>query len=219
MKCPAFVIGVACAFLTGCAETGEVKLFNGRDLAGWTVLKEEHFASAGKVYASDGALHLEAGRDMTGVTWTGRPPTDDYEIALQAMKVDGDDFFCGLTFPVGGEFATLIVGGFGGRVVGLSNVNGCAADQNETTKVMDFAKGRWYSIRLRVAGGYVEAWIDDEAVIELGRGDKKFSVWAQQEPARPLGINTWCTHGAEREIVLRRLRSTSLARGVSEAAR
>lgn len=199
-----------CAALGGCAQVGQprvVKLFNGRDLTGWRVPREEFYSAAGKVYAAGGAMHLEAGHDMTGAAWTGAPPTDEYEIELEAMRVAGEDFFCGLTFPVGRQFATLIVGGWGGQVVGISNIDGQAANENETTQGIEFAKGRWYPIRLRVAEGYVEVWIDGKQVIELERGTKQFGIWAQQEDVRPLGLNTWCTHGAMRNIILRRLRA------------
>ena len=54
---------------------------------------------------------------MTGVTYQGQFPKTDYEVSLEAMRVDGVDFFCGMTFPVRSEFCTLIVGGWGGEVV------------------------------------------------------------------------------------------------------
>ena len=49
----------------------------------------------------DGQILLHFGSEMTGITWTGELPRIDYEIKLEAMRVDGTDFFCGLTFPVG----------------------------------------------------------------------------------------------------------------------
>ena len=57
----------------------------------------------------------------------------DYEVTLEAMRVDGNDFFCGMTFPAGKDPCTLIVGGWGGTVVGLSSINGMDASENETT--------------------------------------------------------------------------------------
>lgn len=60
-------------------------------------------------------------------------PVMNYELSLEAMRVDGSDFFCGLTFPVGSNFCSFIVGGWGGGVVGLSSLNSEDASQNETT--------------------------------------------------------------------------------------
>ena len=58
---------------------------------------------------------------MTGITWTNEVPTNNYEISLEAMRVEGSDFFCALTFPVGNDPCSFIVGGWGGGVVGLSS--------------------------------------------------------------------------------------------------
>ena len=48
---------------------------------------------------------------MTGVTWTRDFPKSNYEIRLEAMRVEGSDFFCGLTFPYQKAHATLVLGG------------------------------------------------------------------------------------------------------------
>jgi len=182
---------------------GEVALFNGRDLTGWKVLRAGWFDAPGHVAVADGRIVLSAGDALTGVAWRGRFPADGYEVELEAMRVAGEDFFCGLTFPVGGSHCTLIVGGWGGQVVGLSNVNEAAADCNETTEMMTFEKGRWYEVRLRVAAGRVRVWIAGERVIDLPTPGRRFDVWPQQEPARPFGVATWHTTGALRNIRLR----------------
>ncbi|TFG48234.1 MAG: hypothetical protein E4H40_05030, partial [Candidatus Brocadiia bacterium] len=77
---------------------GEVSLFDGRDLGQWKVTE---FADHGKVYAKDEGIMLETGDSLTGVTWGGDVVRKNYQLDLDAMRVEGDDFFCGLTFPVG----------------------------------------------------------------------------------------------------------------------
>ena len=199
------------AGLAGCASTpapkaGEtVRLFDGKTLAGWRVLKDGDFASHGKVLVKDGTIVLETGSLQTGIGWEGQVPRDNYEVTLEAMRTAGSDFFCGLTFPVGAEPCTLIIGGWGGSVVGLSNIDGSAAVENETTSGMSFESNRWYKIRLRVTTSRIDAWIDDKQVIDLERGEHKFTVWPQQDPAKPLGIATWSTGAALRDISLKRL--------------
>src|SRR5262245_58340085 len=74
----------------------EVSLFDGRTLAGWAITD---FAGHGEVSVEDGKLILGNGV-MTGVTWTNALPRMNYEISLEAMRVEGNDFFCALTFPV-----------------------------------------------------------------------------------------------------------------------
>ena len=66
------------------------------------------------------------------------------------MRVEGSDFFVGLTFPVRDSHASLIVGGWAGSVVGISSIDGRDASENETTEVMKFKNGQWYKFRLRV---------------------------------------------------------------------
>ena len=51
---------------------------------------------------------------------TNEIPKINYEVALDAMRVSGSDFFCGLTVPVNDSFCSLIVGGWGGGLGGVS---------------------------------------------------------------------------------------------------
>lgn len=179
-------------------------LFDGTTLAGWAELKDGPFAGNGKTRIADGAIHLERGEMQTGVVSTRDLPADNYEIELDAMRTDGGDFFCGLTFPVGEEPCTLIVGGWHGMVVGLSNVDHMHAAENMTTTSQHFENDRWYTIRLSVTPAAITAWIDGERMIHLDRPGHTFTVWSQQEPCRPLGISTWDTSAALRNIRIRR---------------
>jgi hypothetical protein len=128
--------------------SGWKSYFDGQTLNGWV---ESEFGGENRVRVLDGQIFLEfpAG-DLAGITRTEPVPRMNYEIALKAMRVDGNDFFCGLTFPVGDSCCSLIVGGWGGTIVGLSSFNNMDAANNETTKVMNFEKGQWYDIRVRV---------------------------------------------------------------------
>ncbi|MDQ3816033.1 MAG: DUF1080 domain-containing protein [Armatimonadota bacterium] len=190
------------------AKNGWQSMFDGKTLGGW---KESDFTGRGEVRIENGQLILNVGNDMTGVTWTGDLPRIDYEVSLEARRVDGSDFFCGLTFPVEKSPLSLIVGGWGGTVVGISSLNGADASENETTKVMDFETGRWYRIRLRVTRPKIEAWIDDEQIIDLELAGKQLSIRIEVEPSRPFGFATWRTTGALRDIRIRRLDTLSEA--------
>lgn len=178
-------------------------LFDGKSLTGW---KATDFAGRGEVKVKDGTILLESGQ-MTGITWTNSHdlPRMRYEISLEAMRVDGSDFFCGLTFPVGKNPCSLIVGGWGGGVVGLSSLDGQDAANNETTRYMNFQSGRWYRVRLRVTDSKIEAWIDADKVVDVTTADKAISVRLEMEESKPLGIATWATSAALRNVQLRRL--------------
>ena len=140
---------------------------------------------------------------MTGVTWTNDVPLLNYEISLDAMRVAGGDFFCGLTFPVGKSPCSFIVGGWGGGVVGLSSIDGEDAANNETTKYLKFDTGRWYHLRVRVTGTDIQAWIDNEQVVNLVTADRGISIRIEVEPSKPLGLATYATTGALRNIQLK----------------
>ena len=130
---------------------------------------------------------------MTGVTWTNDIPRMNYEVELEAMRVDGSDFFCALTFPVGTNPCSLIIGGWGGGVVGLSSLDGEDAANNETTKYMSFENGRWYKVRLRVAPNQIQSWIDSDKVVDVVTTDRRISIRIEVELSVPFGIATWST--------------------------
>jgi hypothetical protein len=176
-----------------------------KTLEGWYVAGEFEFEDHGPVRIEKDSIVLGAGAPATGIRWTGPFPTDNYEVTLDAMRVEGFDFFCGMTFPVADEPCTLILGGWGGGVVGLSNVDSFSAAENETTLNINFKNGRWYRVRLRVTKPRIQVWIDDEEEIDLEREGHSFDIWIQQEAMKPFGIATWYTKAALRNIRVRRV--------------
>jgi Domain of Unknown Function (DUF1080) len=177
-------------------------LFDGKTLGKWKVTE---FGTQGPVEVKDGRLVLGFGDGCTGVTWSGDFPKLDYEIRLAAMRVEGTDFFCGLTFPVGEDALTFVVGGWGGGVVGISSLDGEDASENDTTKYMTFESNRWYTIRVRVAKDHLACWIDKEQVVDQPLADRKLSIRSEVELSRPLGIASWKTTAALRDIQWRSL--------------
>jgi hypothetical protein len=182
---------------------GWVSFFDGKTLTGW---RETDFAGHGMVEIESGLILLNTGDPMTGINWTNRIPKMDYEVALDAMRVTGSDFFCGLTVPVGESFCTLIVGGWGGSLVGISSLDGQDASENETTKFLSVEQGRWYRIRMRVTQSRIEAWIDKEKFVNVDTTDKRISLRPGDiESSKPFGIASYQTTAALREIKLRRV--------------
>jgi hypothetical protein len=172
-------------------------LFDGKTLGNW---QATNFGGEGNVQVEEGRIVLEMGGDLTGITWRGDFPKVDYEIELEAMRVDGSDFFCGLTFPVGESFCSLILGGWGGTVVGLSSIDGLDASENETSRAMNFESKRFYPIRLRVTRSKIEAWIAEKKIVDQDIVGRKLSVRPEVELSRPLGIASWRTKAALRVI-------------------
>jgi hypothetical protein len=184
-------------------EPGLTQLFDGKTLTNWQPTK---FVGESAVKVENGQIILEAGKDLTGITWTGeKPPDSNYELPLQAMRVEGRDFFAGVTFPVGDSFCSLIVGGWGGTVVGLSSINGMDASENETSQSIEFTSGRWYTVRIRVTAEKIEAWLDERQIVDVARQGKEIDVRIEMIKSQPIGVASWRTKAALRDIRLRRL--------------
>ena len=120
------------------------------------------------------------------------------------MRVEGDDFFCGLTFPIGDSFSSLILGGWGGSTVGISSIDGHDASANETAQEMSFETGHWYRIRLRVSEKKLEAWVGQKKIVEVVRAGHKFSMYGGEiELSKPFGLASWATSAAFRDVRIR----------------
>ena len=178
-------------------------LFDGKTLGQWQPSK---FFGQGAITVEEGAIVLGAGRDLTGITWAGSAlPTTNYELTLQARRVEGRDFFAGITFPVGDSFCSLILGGWGGSIVGLSSVNGIDASENSTSQSIDFEQTRWYTVRIRVTPAKIETWLDDKQIVDQALEGNSVGVRIEVEASQPLGIASWRTKSALRDLRLRRL--------------
>ena len=178
------------------------QLFDGKTLQNWKVT---NFGGEGEVSIENGTLILGIGNDLTGITWTGNLPRVNYEIRLLAKRLAGHDFFCGLTFPVEKSSCSLILGGWGGSVVGLSSIDGQDASENETSLMKRFRDDQWYAIRLRVTDQKIEAWIDQEKIIDFENRNRRLSIRSEVSPSQPFGIATWRTKAAIRGIQRRAL--------------
>ena len=176
--------------------------FDAKTLDGWEVT---NFGPQGPVYVSGGNLILGMGDAVTGVTWTEYFPTIDYEVNLEAKQIDGNDFFCGMTFPVNDDFCTLIVGGWTGTVTGLSCINGYDASENETKRFKLYERNVWYKIKLRVTSENISAWINDSSIVDLDTEGKKLSIRPEVTLSKPFGIASWRTTAAIRNIELVRI--------------
>lgn len=183
-------------------STEPTPLFNGKTLHNWATTD---FAGGIEAKVDKGAIQIESGAELSGITWTnGSLPTSNYEIELDTMKVQGSDFFCGLTFPVKKSFCSLILGGWGGSVVGLSSIDGLDASENETTKSLYFPPDKWYHVRLRVTDPKIQVWLDGQSIINVDIQDRHIDMrFGEIIRSKPLGIATYTTSAAIKNIQLR----------------
>jgi len=197
-----------CAAITACAgpsrgEGGWDLLLDAVHTDGWS---STPFGGEGEINAEGGRLVFEMGTPMTGMHWTGAElPTTDYEIEVTAARLMGTDFFCGLTFPVAGSHATLILGGWGGSLTGISCIDGNDASTNETTNFLTYELGREYTARVRVTPTHITTWIDGERLHEVALEDKRIELRTEVLPSRPLGYAAFLTRAGLSSLRLRRL--------------
>ena len=185
-------------------------LFDGTSLHGW---RETPFTGRGKIRVADGAIVLGNGV-LTGITWTDPFPKFNYEVRLEAMRADGMDFFAGITFPLHDSHCSWIVGGWGGMVVGLSNLDGMDASENDTSTTHVFETGRWYALRLRVSYDRIQAWIDDELAIDAYVGNREVALRPGEiDLSRPLGIAAYSTTAKLRKLEYRLIPPSEDAKG------
>jgi hypothetical protein len=184
------------------AETW-TSLFDGKTLGKW---KETNFGGQGTPEVKDGQILLPAGVTLSGLTYGGDDiPKMNYEVALEMQRVDGSDFFCGLTFPVNDKHASLILGGWGGATVGISCLDGKDASSNETTSYIGFQSKRWYAIRLRVTSGKLQAWLDEKPIVDVSTVGKEIGIRQDIAESLPFGIASFQTVAAIRSIKIRKV--------------
>lgn len=183
-----------------------ISLFDGKTLKGWTKTK---FGSEADILVEDNVLVIEMGSPLTGVTITPdafKPlPKINYEMSLKAKRHLGGDFFVALTFPVNDDCCSLILGGWGGSVVGLSNLDGYDASENESTTYHQFKNGTWYDVRLEVKKDTIQVWLDKESVIKINITDKDISTRIEVGLSHPVGLATFETTAHIRDFKVRPL--------------
>jgi len=193
---------LTCAFLLvtqSISIQDEKILFDGVSLVNWQVIDYE---GHGPVSVADSCIIIGKGEFISGVRWTDDFPTTNYEVTLDANRLEGSDFFCGITFPVKDSFLTLVLGGWGGSLCGLSCIDGYDAANNYTSKMFHFGNDKWWPIRLRVTDEKVEAWVQEDKIMDFTIGNSSLSLRMEVESSVPFGITTWKTTGAIRNLKL-----------------
>ncbi|MCA9058842.1 MAG: DUF1080 domain-containing protein [Planctomycetaceae bacterium] len=183
-------------------DQGWVSLFNGKDLEGWKITD---FGGQGEAYVENGEVVIEQGAELSGIHTERKLPKVNYEIQYEAQRASGSDFFAGVTFPVKEQHCSLILGGWGGGLCGLSCLSGMDASENETTSYRNFEKGKWYKVRIVVTDDKIDAWLDDDHIVDVETKYHRISVRFEVERSKPFGFATWQTTGRIRNARIREL--------------
>ncbi len=185
-------------------KPAELVLFNGKTLDDWQVLDA---GGSGRVEVDEGQMLIGSGESLTGAIYkhTEKLPVTNYEITLEAQRVEGNDFFCGLTFPVGNlkTCATLVCGGWGGSVTGISCIDGLDASENSTGHYRKFDDKKWYKIKVRVTPETIIVWANEEKIIEVEIKGRKINLRSGPiEEFAPLSLTTYQTSAAIKNVVI-----------------
>jgi hypothetical protein len=201
------LLWVMAGFGAGWAADEEVKpvmLFDGKSLDDWEMVD---IGASGYVELEEdkGWMLIRQGDSLSGAIYkkTQELPLERYEITLEAMRQAGVDFFCGLTFPIGkvDTCATLILGGWGGSVTGISSIDGMDASNNATGTYQRFEDDKWYKVRLRVTPENLSAWIDDKQVVDIDIAGRKVGLRPGPiESYAPLALSTFNTAAAIKNV-------------------
>ncbi len=170
------------------------------------------FGSNGDSEITADLLTIHHGERLAGLRFTGDVDAllgsarGNYEIMLEARRTAGNDLFLGLTFPIGKESASLVLGGWGGAVCGISSVDGADAASNDYKSIHNFEDNQWYRVRLKVTPDRVQAWLDGAPLFDVERAKvKAFGVRSEVGPSAPLGLFTFGTSAQIRAIGVRKL--------------
>lgn len=156
-------------------------------------------------------LTLTPGQPMTGAKFTGWSealPSTSYAITYEAMRVQGDDIFGMVTFPVGSHeaHATFVLGGWGGTVTGISSIDFADANENSTRGEQVFENGRWHRVRIEVRPEDLRAWVNDRPVVNVSIKGRKISLRPGFiDHCLPFGFATWNTTAKIRRVIIERL--------------
>lgn len=187
------------------AAAKEWVLFDGKSLDAWETVD---IGGSGQIELEGGVMIINQGDSLSGVVYkkAAELPLTNYEISLEAKRLQGVDFFCGLTFPVGDlkKCGTLICGGWGGSVTGISSIDDIDASENATGTYQKYEDDKWYKIRLRVTPANLSVWIDDKQIVDQDIKGRKVSLRPGPiETYAPLAISTFNTTAAIQNVRLK----------------
>lgn len=199
----ASVLGCLALGLLHAGAPKEIVLFDGKSLDDWQAV--DAGGSGSVEIKDDREMIIGTGESITGVVYkkADQLPVTHYEITLEAMRVDGSDFFCGLTFPVGSlkTCATLVCGGWGGSVTGISSIDGADASENSTGHYRKWEDKKWHRIKVRVTPDELVVWANDEKIIDADIKGKKVSLRPGPiEEYTPFSLTTYQTTAAIRNV-------------------
>jgi len=166
-------------------------LFDGADLGEW---RTGVYGDPPDYEVTESGVVLPQTAWLSGITYDGDLPRTPYRLEVEATRRYGSDFFLGVTFPVRGSHLTLVLGGWGGVVCGLSCIDGKDASDNDTRTSRHFPNGKRQTVVIDVADDRIVAAVNGERVVDraLAAGEE-LSLRTEVLESRPLGLAAFAT--------------------------
>ncbi len=199
---------VACS-ISSCRppQASEWKLLGSELAHAW---KKSGIKGEGAFTILHGDIRLQPGQPMTGArfdAWqTYKLPVTRYIIEYDAMRVEGNDFFGTVTFPVQDSHVSLVIGGWGGTLVGISSIDDMDANENNTRGNAYFKNNTWYKVRIEVRDEDLRAWIDSKLFVNTSlKGHKLGLRPGDIEKCAPFGFASYESYARIRAVTISRL--------------
>lgn len=176
------------------------------------------FGGDGKIEIKKDLIKIGYGSPISGVVWTGKVgekdgiPRDNYEIECEARRIDGHDFLCALTIPIAKSHISLVMGGWGGGITGISSIDGFDASDNQTTTYDDYENGKWYKARVRVETTRIVVWVNEQMMFEHPREGHSFDIRFEMDLCTPIGLANYECDSEIRNVRIRKLAESEIVK-------
>ena len=183
-------------------------LFDGADLGEW---RTGVYGDPPDYEVTDDGVVLPQTAWLSGMTYDGDVPRTPYRLEVEATRRYGSDFFLGVTFPVRDSHLTLVLGGWGGAVSGLSCIDGKDASDNDTRTSRYFPNGKRQTVVIDVADDRIVATVNGEGVVDRAlAAAEELSLRTEVIESRPLGLAAFATSTTVHSVRVRPLSPGSI---------
>ncbi len=140
----------------------------------------------------------------------GDPNWSDYEISLEAQKIDGNEGFLVL-FRVKSDrdYYWLNIGGWGNTATAIERSIDNRRRAISSFRPIRVEQGRWYKIRVRCEGRRIQAWLNEGLILDFNDDENAHLIGK-------VGIGTWMTKARFRNIKVTALDGRVLFEGLPE---
>ena len=166
------------------------QLYDGADLSSWEL---GVYGESDEYEVLEDGVVIPQTAALAGMTFRGALPTVPYRLSVEATRLYGADFFLGVTFPVSDDHLTLVLGGWGGMVSGLSSLDGLDASRNATKTLRHFPNGKRHEVEIEVTETDGRVRVDGEPFLSTSLEGREVGLRVDVEPSHPLGIATYAT--------------------------